>query len=79
MNKDIKWALVIVTSFWNASITIFWGFVALLFLTAYKMELLEMSKLLFEVRLFLINYWQLFWIGFFGLDILKQIKENKDD
>ena len=79
MIKEIfKWICIIGTSFWSSSMSIMWGFVAMLVLMSYKPELISVAPLLAEVRLFLLNNWKLFWLAFFGLNLIEQIKEKKE-
>ena len=65
MKRELLYGLGIMKAFWNSSITIMWAFVPLLLLMTYKIELLNMDKLLFDLRIFLVRSWEYFWIAFF--------------
>lgn len=72
--KITKVILEIIKSFWNSSITIFWAFIPLLLLQTYKPEIMEISNVLFQVRIFLIRNWGYFWTAFFISSLWDGIK-----
>lgn len=79
MKKYLLYVIELMKAFWNSSITIMWAFVPLLLLMTYKVELLNMDKLLFDLRIFLIGTWKYFWIAFFISNSYIGIKEIKGE
>lgn len=65
----------IMKSFWSASVSILWAFIPILLLGSYKIELLEISHLLLQLRIVLYQNWTSFWIAFFVVDLIVGIQK----
>ena len=72
-----KITLEMMKSFWNSSTTIMWGFIPLLILTSYKIELIGISETtLLTLRILLIRTWKYFWLAFFISNFWSGIKSE---
>jgi len=71
----LRLTLELMKSFWSSSVTILWAFIPILVLGSYKIEMMEISLILTQLRIHLYRYWGYYWIAFFISNVWSGIKK----